>query len=140
MSTELLPIRSVDWKRRFSLHVESDPLPCEESERPVQDLAQAVYDRYRCPDTFLDFGLSGALPSKQGYFQFGPDTTCYGRTCSGIREDPRRHPERVSETVELISHPFRACRNKVSAYPQRSPRLSGELFFQPNSPQRRKER
>lgn len=40
---------------------------------------QAVHDRYRCPQGFLNFRLSGELPLDQGYFEFGPDTKCYGR-------------------------------------------------------------
>jgi len=43
-------------------------------------LEQAVRDRYRCADAFLDFRLGGALPRDSGYFQFGLDTTCYGRS------------------------------------------------------------
>ena len=43
-------------------------------------LEQAVRDRYRCADAFLDFRLGGALPPDSGYFQFGLDTTCYGRS------------------------------------------------------------
>jgi len=33
----------------------------------------------------------------------------YREETSGIREDPRRHPERVPETVELISRPFQGA-------------------------------
>jgi hypothetical protein len=43
-------------------------------------LIQAVLDRYRCPEGFLDFRLGGNLPPDSGYFQFGPETTCYGRS------------------------------------------------------------
>ena len=40
---------------------------------------QTVQDRYLCPNEFLDFRLSGELSSDSRYFQFGPETTCYGR-------------------------------------------------------------
>ena len=43
-------------------------------------LIQAVRDRYRCPEGFLDFRLSGELPPESKYFQFGLDTTGYGRS------------------------------------------------------------
>jgi hypothetical protein len=43
-------------------------------------LIQAVRDRYRCPEGFLDFRLSGELSPESRYFQFGPGTTCYGRS------------------------------------------------------------
>lgn len=46
-------------------------------------LIQAVRDRYRCPQGFLDFRLSEELSQDSGYFQFGPDTTCYGRALRG---------------------------------------------------------
>jgi hypothetical protein len=43
-------------------------------------LIQAVRDRYRCPEGFLDFRLSGELRPESKYFQFGPATTGYGRS------------------------------------------------------------
>lgn len=49
-------------------------------------LVQAVRDRYRCPEGFLDFRLSEELSPDPGYFQFGPDTTCYGRTLKGAHQ------------------------------------------------------
>jgi hypothetical protein len=47
-------------------------------------LSRAVSDRYRCPETFLDFALCGKLSPEEGFFRFGPGITCYGRTCSGV--------------------------------------------------------
>lgn len=44
---------------------------------------QAVHDRYRCPEEFLDFRLSCDLCLESGYFQFGVGTTCYGRSSNG---------------------------------------------------------
>ncbi|MBZ5679315.1 MAG: hypothetical protein LAO24_04320 [Acidobacteriia bacterium] len=49
-------------------------------------LSGVVSERYRCPAGFLDFYLSGELSSDQGYFRFGENAICYGRTCSGTRE------------------------------------------------------
>jgi hypothetical protein len=49
-------------------------------------LEQAVHDRYRCADAFLDFRLGGALPPDSGYFQFGLETTCYGRSLTCARQ------------------------------------------------------
>jgi hypothetical protein len=48
-------------------------------------LSRAVVDRYRCPESFLDFALGGNLSPDEGFFRFGPDITCYGHTCSGVR-------------------------------------------------------
>jgi len=53
---------------------------------PETALTQAVSDHYRCPEGFLDFDLSQELSSDEGYFRFGQDTTCYGRSSLGIRE------------------------------------------------------
>ena len=46
-------------------------------------LTQAVNDRYRCPEKFVDLALSKQLSSSDGYFRFGPDAICYGRSSSG---------------------------------------------------------
>src|ERR1035437_744085 len=43
-------------------------------------LTQLVPDRDLCPEEFLDFRLSGELSADSGFFQFGPETTCYGRS------------------------------------------------------------
>ena len=37
---------------------------------------------FRCPERFADLGLNGPLSSEVGFFQFGPEITCYGR-CTG---------------------------------------------------------
>jgi hypothetical protein len=47
-------------------------------------MSQAINDRYRCPEQFFDFGLSGPLSSAEGYFRFGPNAICYGRNRSGM--------------------------------------------------------
>jgi hypothetical protein len=44
---------------------------------------QAVTDLYRCPEKFLDLGVNKQLFTDAGYFLFGPNTTCYGRSSSG---------------------------------------------------------
>jgi hypothetical protein len=44
---------------------------------------QAINDRYRCPEGFLDFGINKQPVAENGYFLFGPNTTCYGRSSSG---------------------------------------------------------
>src|SRR5271157_199460 len=50
-------------------------------------LAHAIEDRYRCPATFLDFVLNGELSRESGFFRFGPDATCYGRSSSGVAQE-----------------------------------------------------
>lgn len=49
-------------------------------------LNQAMRDRYRCPEAFLDFRLAGELTREAGYFRFGPRATCYGRTSNGLSQ------------------------------------------------------
>jgi hypothetical protein len=44
---------------------------------------QAVSDHYRCPEGFLDFRLSEQMSPDPGYFRFGSETICYGRTLKG---------------------------------------------------------
>ena len=45
----------------------------------------ALTDHYRCPDEFLPLELTGPLSADVGYFQFGEDAICYGRSVSGFR-------------------------------------------------------
>jgi hypothetical protein len=61
-------------------------------------LSRAVNDRYRCPDQFFDFGLSGPLSTAAGYFRFSPHAICYGNTASG-----RRSPRPDSQLWDAIS-------------------------------------
>ena len=57
---------------------------CTEELREKADLSQAVSDRYRCPDAFLNFALCDLLSSDEEHFRFGSHATCYGYPCSGV--------------------------------------------------------
>lgn len=46
---------------------------------------KALLDRYLCPEPFVDMQLVGQLSDEAGYFRFGQNTTCYGRSASGFR-------------------------------------------------------
>jgi hypothetical protein len=46
--------------------------------------ANALTDRYRCPEGYAEFSLAGDLRSEQGFFSFGHDAVCYGRTVRGV--------------------------------------------------------
>ena len=48
-------------------------------------LNQAVIDRYRCPERLVTIALAGELSTDMGYFRFGPDVTCYGKSSVGFR-------------------------------------------------------
>ena len=52
---------------------------------PVKRIDQPVLDYYRCPENLVGFELAGRLSEDAGYFCFGPDTICYGRSLSGFR-------------------------------------------------------
>ncbi len=53
--------------------------------RKMDELNAAFCDFYRCPEAFATFTLIGKLSEGSGYFHFGPDTVCYGRTSPGFR-------------------------------------------------------
>jgi hypothetical protein len=86
MSIDFLPVRGVDSKERCRLHLGSEAVFYRGAVESAEMLSRAVRDRYRCPGNFLDFTLSGELSSDEGYFRFGPNATCYGRSSSGVRE------------------------------------------------------
>jgi len=46
---------------------------------------QAIIDYYRCPDDMVDFRLAGDVSKDRGYFRFGHETVCYGKSSSGAR-------------------------------------------------------
>src|SRR5216684_1849740 len=85
MSIEALLELDLDLKEECQLYVESDAFSCESASEYADKLSLAVNERYRCSENFFDFVLSGQLSSDESYFRFGPNTTCYGRSCSGVR-------------------------------------------------------
>ena len=50
-------------------------------------MAQALIDRYRCPESFVKLELIGRLSKEAGYFQFGPNAICYGHSASDFRAE-----------------------------------------------------
>src|ERR1700737_2541923 len=45
---------------------------------------QALVDYYRCPERLGDFVPAGKLSDDYGFFRFGPEAICYGRSSSGV--------------------------------------------------------
>ena len=43
-------------------------------------ICRAITEHFRCSESYADFALTGPLSEHAGYFRFGPDTICYGRT------------------------------------------------------------
>jgi hypothetical protein len=48
-------------------------------------MSPVLNDYYRCPPDGTGFTLAGQLSDTAGYFRFGGDTICYGRSSSGFR-------------------------------------------------------
>jgi hypothetical protein len=48
-------------------------------------LNRALLERYRCAENLADFALRGELSPEAGYFRFGANTVCYGRSATGTR-------------------------------------------------------
>jgi hypothetical protein len=48
--------------------------------------ARALMDRYRCPATFLKIALQDVTTSDSGFFRFGRNAICYGRSAEGYRQ------------------------------------------------------
>src|SRR5215467_13540244 len=48
---------------------------------------QAIIDYYRCPEKLVDLQLAGKPSDNPGYFRFGHQTICYGKSASGYRSD-----------------------------------------------------
>jgi hypothetical protein len=46
---------------------------------------KVLLDRYLCPERLVDLQLIGQLSDDGGYFRFGQNTTCYGKSASGFR-------------------------------------------------------
>jgi hypothetical protein len=86
MDAENVGLWGVDSKEQAQLSVGPENLLCRGVVESADRLSQAVSDRYRCPENFFDFVLGGKLSSDEGFFRFGPNAICYGRSCSGARE------------------------------------------------------
>ena len=50
-------------------------------------MAAPLTDRYRCPDTLLNFGLTAPLSEHAGFFLIGKEVLAYGRSATGYRTD-----------------------------------------------------
>lgn len=48
-------------------------------------LNRALLERYQCPQSLAEFTVNGVLSPDAGFFRFGPDTICYGRSAAGSR-------------------------------------------------------
>src|SRR5438067_2079950 len=67
----------------------------------------ALMDRYRCPSTFLNITSQDVAASDSGFFRFGSNAICYGRSAAGYRRS------RVSPTLYDVSADVRIDQSKV---------------------------
>jgi hypothetical protein len=65
--------------------METEIFSGESTAAKVEMMSLALNDRYRCPEKFFDLFLSEQPSSGNGYFRFGANTICYGRSCAGAR-------------------------------------------------------
>jgi hypothetical protein len=87
MSTEMLPISGFGLKDQpDQSYVESKIFSCEEAVESSDRPSQALNDRYRCPENFFDLAVDEKLSSSEGYFRFGPNAICYGRSAVEVGE------------------------------------------------------
>jgi hypothetical protein len=69
---------------------------------------QILLERYLCPESFLNVALSETLSQNLGFFKFGPDATCYGRSAVGyLHRRPRAVLYDVKQHVVLDSSELR---------------------------------
>lgn len=89
MSTEPWTKLQVDWLPPSDMDKEEGVfLLAKASESPYM-LSQAVNERYRCPEKFFEIATPEHLSSSAGYFRFGTNAVCYGRSS----ETPASRPE-----------------------------------------------
>ena len=77
--------RAFSKKRAFKQTVLSETTISRQNIPGVQDKIQmneCLVEYYRCPESYVRLNLRGPLSERSGYFEFGADTTCYGR-CAG---------------------------------------------------------
>ena len=70
-----------------------------------------LQDHFRCPPIFGNIATGGALDGQPGFFQFGPDLTCFGRLSAGATSrTSRAQLQNVIDQLKIrngeISLPF----------------------------------
>lgn len=63
---------------------------------------QSLSRYFRYPNPLFNFTVGGQLSPAPGFFRFGPDVTCYGRSSKGLLSDnPDQQLDDVSDHVRL---------------------------------------
>jgi hypothetical protein len=59
---------------------------------------------FRCPDSLCDFAVDGQLSAQPGFFRFGADAICYGRSSKGpLSNEPGQELHDVFNHVQVDS-------------------------------------
>jgi hypothetical protein len=69
-------------------------------------MGQHFLDYYRCPEPYARFTTSGTLSNDPGYFRWGRETLCYGRTTVGFSPN---YEDTVSDIDELPDLDASSC-------------------------------
>ena len=67
-----------------AVYLTDDAEPCQGAPTGSA-MISALVDHYRCPDDLLQFDLTDRLSEDSGFFRFGYQAICYGRSASGYR-------------------------------------------------------
>jgi hypothetical protein len=51
-------------------------------------MTSSLLDYYRCPEEFAKFGVADALGQTPGFFRFGKQITCFGRSAGPVAQTP----------------------------------------------------
>lgn len=65
--------------------------------------SETVIERYRCPQDLIHIGSSEPISSHAGFFRFGPNSICYGRTRAAVvssRPESPLHDASADAAVE----------------------------------------
>ena len=84
MSTEPWTKLQVDFGSDHQLDIEDEVIPTLSGTESANMFSQAVSDRYRCPEEFFKIATREHLSPEAGYFRFGPNAICYGRSSLGM--------------------------------------------------------
>lgn len=87
MIAELIAVQDVNLKEPPQFGIED--LDSDGTASPWNLPSQRVFEHFRCPADFLSFAANGRMSTKAGFFRFGSETICYGRSCDGSRGSAR---------------------------------------------------
>src|ERR1700688_1092702 len=51
-------------------------------------MTSSFQDYFRCPEEFAKFGVANGLGQEPGFFHFGEQITCFGRSAGPVAQTP----------------------------------------------------